>query len=155
MFLIAIACVCYFQWSVISPHTYFWVTNSYILSTFSPVRTVPSPPYNLTVLEVTATTIKVEWHEPANPNGLIDGYRVVYINQNETYIQTKTKHKEPGPIISYVLANLSECLRPVSCGSPLTHLRIVVLHLPQSPTPSTSSRCARSHGRTRAMPPTW
>lgn len=69
---------------------------------------VPTPPYNLTVLEVTATTIKVEWHEPANPNGLIDGYRVIYINQNETHIQTKIKHKEPGPIINFVLAELSE-----------------------------------------------
>lgn len=69
---------------------------------------MPTKPLNLTVLEVTSTTIKIQWHEPQNLNGALIGYRVLYVHQNQTHIQpTVASDAAAGPNITYVLSNLS------------------------------------------------
>lgn len=80
--------------------------NQYFFNSSFPV---PSHPYNLTVEEVTSTTIKLAWHVPDEPNGRLDGYRIYYIFQNETMIKSMpAKETGPGPVVHYVLSNLSE-----------------------------------------------
>lgn len=41
---------------------------------------VPEKPQNLSVLEVTSTTIKISWKEPLRLNGAIHGYRVYSVS---------------------------------------------------------------------------
>lgn len=43
--------------------------------------TVPEKPQNLSVLEVTSTTIKISWKEPLRLNGAIHGYRVYSVSK--------------------------------------------------------------------------
>lgn len=63
---------------------------------------------NLSIAEVTATTIIIRWHEPKNVNGEIIGYRVFYINQNQTYFATLRSGTSAGELITYVLKDLSK-----------------------------------------------
>lgn len=70
--------------------------------------TVPSKPLNLTVLEVTSTTITMGWRDPENLNGAIAGYRIFYIHQNQTYFATLRSGTGAGEMITYVLSNLSK-----------------------------------------------
>lgn len=69
---------------------------------------VPSKPLNLTVLEVTSTTITIGWRDPENLNGAIVGYRVYYIHQNQTDLATLRSGTGAGELITYVLSNLSK-----------------------------------------------
>lgn len=69
---------------------------------------VPSKPLNLSVLEVTSTTITIGWREPENLNGAIMGYRVFYIHQNQTYFATIRSGTAVGELITYVLNDLSK-----------------------------------------------
>ncbi|XP_059218632.1 tyrosine-protein phosphatase 99A isoform X2 [Stomoxys calcitrans] len=48
---------------------------------------VPSKPQNLTVLDVTATSITMSWHPPKNQNGAIAGYHVYHIHENQTGVE--------------------------------------------------------------------
>ncbi|XP_071438889.1 putative receptor-type tyrosine-protein phosphatase mosPTP-1 isoform X2 [Hetaerina americana] len=66
---------------------------------------VPSKPMNVTVLKVTATLIDLGWHEPVQPNGDILGYRIYYMQFNETY------YRSVGVAEPYVEYNLTS-LRP-------------------------------------------
>lgn len=74
---------------------------------------VPSKPLNLSVLEVTSTTITIGWREPENLNGAIMGYRVFYINQNQTYFATIRSGTAVGELITYVLNDLSKFFRMI------------------------------------------
>lgn len=69
---------------------------------------VPSKPLNLTVLEVTSTTITIGWRDPENLNGAIVGYRVFYIHQNQTYFATVRSGTGAGEMIRYDLCDLSK-----------------------------------------------
>ena len=71
----------------------------------------PSPPQNLTVLEVTSTTIKLTWREPEKANGAIHGYRVYYIHQNQTdlHMPILKLNEMQNSVYHYTLSNLSKC----------------------------------------------
>lgn len=70
---------------------------------------MPTKPLNLTVLEVTATTIKIRWHEPESLNGALSGYRVIYVHLNQTHIGPSIQNEAAaGPFITHVLQNLSK-----------------------------------------------
>ena len=47
---------------------------------------VPSHPRNVTVHEVTASTIKISWLEPEKPNGPNLIYRIYYTSLNQTHL---------------------------------------------------------------------
>ncbi|XP_035894669.1 tyrosine-protein phosphatase 99A isoform X1 [Anopheles stephensi] len=68
----------------------------------------PSPPQNLTVLEVTSTTIKLTWREPEKANGAIHGYRVYYIHQNQTdlHMPILKLNEMQNSVYHYTLSNL-------------------------------------------------
>lgn len=93
-----------------------WLTIHHILysnpcfySHFSSILSiVPSKPLNLTVLEVTSTTITIGWRDPENLNGAIVGYRVFYIHQNQTYFATVRSGTVAGEMIRYDLCDLSK-----------------------------------------------
>ncbi|ETN67444.1 hypothetical protein AND_000745 [Anopheles darlingi] len=78
----------------------------------------PSPPQNLTVLEVTSTTIKLTWREPEKANGAIHGYRVYYIhlNQTELHMPILKLSEMQNSVYHYTLSNLK----------PFTEYRILV-----------------------------
>lgn len=44
----------------------------------SPRVTAPSAPSFIHFSELTTTSVNVSWGEPAFPNGIIEGYRLVY-----------------------------------------------------------------------------
>ncbi|GAB6020093.1 hypothetical protein CHUAL_002826 [Chamberlinius hualienensis] len=64
---------------------------------------VPSKPSNLRVVQVTNNMIKVEWEQPENPNGIIQGYRLYYMHKNYTDVRTL---RNPEPKMEYMLTNL-------------------------------------------------
>ena len=47
----------------------------------------PSSPRNVKILAVGATSIKPSWWEPARPNGVIQGYRLYFQQNNLTSVQ--------------------------------------------------------------------
>ena len=49
---------------------------------------MPSQPVNVSVDEVTDSTIAVSWSQPDNPNGDIKGYRIYFMRKNFTDVQT-------------------------------------------------------------------
>ncbi|XP_055614452.1 tyrosine-protein phosphatase 99A-like isoform X2 [Uranotaenia lowii] len=69
---------------------------------------VPSKPLNLSVLEVTSTTIKITWREPEKQNGAIHGYRVYYVHQNQTLLHLPILKAKEGinSVYTYTLSNL-------------------------------------------------
>ncbi|XP_038105916.1 tyrosine-protein phosphatase 99A isoform X1 [Culex quinquefasciatus] len=69
---------------------------------------VPSKPLNLSVLEVTSTTIKITWREPEKLNGAIHGYRVYYVHQNQTLLHLPILKAEAAvnSVYTYTLSNL-------------------------------------------------
>lgn len=53
------------------------------LSRFQPL--VPGTPRSLTAIVTSVHSIKLEWNEPVNPNGIIIAYRIYYVlNQEDT-----------------------------------------------------------------------
>lgn len=72
---------------------------------------MPSKPLNLTVLEVSSTTITIGWRDPENLNGAIVGYRVFYIHQNQTYFATVRSGTGADEMIRYSLCDLSKYYR--------------------------------------------
>ncbi|KAJ8936513.1 hypothetical protein NQ314_012377 [Rhamnusium bicolor] len=66
---------------------------------------VPPKPRNLTVLDYTPDSIRLQWANPARTNGLIEGYRVYYMNNNFTAVQPD-KIPFDEPLIRYNLTDL-------------------------------------------------
>ncbi|KAG8225883.1 hypothetical protein J437_LFUL006045, partial [Ladona fulva] len=48
---------------------------------------VPSKPMNVTVLRVSSYEIDLAWYQPEQPNGEIEGYRIYFLQCNQTYYQ--------------------------------------------------------------------
>lgn len=94
---------------------------------------MPSKPLNLTVLEVTSTTITIGWREPENLNGAIVGYRVFYIHQNQTYFATVRSGTAAGELIRYDLSDLSKyCVNQcMQCHNSISGLRQVKNKVPE------------------------
>ena len=65
---------------------------------------VPSMPVNVSLREVTNSTVRVLWRQPTHPNGIIQGYRLYFNYQNFTDVKTV---REPKEKMSYLLAGLS------------------------------------------------
>ncbi|XP_048517470.1 tyrosine-protein phosphatase 99A isoform X3 [Dendroctonus ponderosae] len=96
------------------PHTSYHIG----LSVFNPegfgpnttllIRTdegIPSPPRNLTVINVTDTTMTLQWIIPEQPNGVIKGYRIYYDDGvNTLYVTDKSDLGEF--VKTFVLTNL-------------------------------------------------
>ena len=66
---------------------------------------MPSQPLRVVFKEVTNSTVSVHWLEPTTPNGLIAGYRIYYMHDNYTDVQTV---RSTNPDMSYVLQRLSK-----------------------------------------------
>lgn len=85
----------------------FTTTHGY--PTFSEKDNIaPSKPVNLSVLEVTSTTIKITWREPEKLNGAIHGYRVYYVYQDQTLLHLPILKADAGvnSVYTYTLSNL-------------------------------------------------
>lgn len=48
---------------------------------------IPSMPVNVSMREVTNTSVRVLWHEPTSPNGIIQGYRMYFMHRNFTDVR--------------------------------------------------------------------
>lgn len=71
--------------------------------------TVPSKPQNLTVLDVSATSITMSWHPPKNQNGAIAGYHVFHIHDNQTGVEiVKNSRNAAETLIHFELQSLSK-----------------------------------------------
>ena len=53
----------------------------------------PSSPRNVKILSVQASSIQLSWWEPARPNGVIQGYRVYFQQNNLTSVQQVDQNK--------------------------------------------------------------
>lgn len=91
-------------WLPLSPFRFFSLPHAIIHTT------VPSKPKNVRVLDVTSTSIKISWHEPERPNGVIHAYRVYYMFLNQTLLHLPMLKNDAsvGPPFHYTLINLSE-----------------------------------------------
>ena len=45
---------------------------------------VPSAPQNVTGEQLNATTVRLRWNPPKNPNGIITGFQVTYYGYSTT-----------------------------------------------------------------------
>ncbi|XP_054082198.1 tyrosine-protein phosphatase 99A isoform X2 [Zeugodacus cucurbitae] len=78
---------------------------------------VPSKPLNLTVLNVTSTSITMSWYPPKNQNGAIAGYHVFHIHDNQTGVEImKNSRNSQDSLIIFELPNLK----------PYTDYRVIV-----------------------------
>ena len=66
---------------------------------------VPSQPLKVVFKEVGNSSIAVHWHPPSTPNGLIAGYRIYYMHDNFTDVETV---RSTNPSMFYVLRGLSK-----------------------------------------------
>ena len=66
--------------------------------------TVPSSPMYATIHSVTNVSAVVDWSRPANPNGVIEGYRLYFLHGNYTDVKTI---KSRDPRVDYVLTDLA------------------------------------------------
>ena len=69
---------------------------------------VPSAPTNVTTLYVTSKELKLKWHSPLHPNGLIRGYRI-FIHD---VASNRTEYRETSngmPEMEYEIGQLSKC----------------------------------------------
>lgn len=64
---------------------------------------VPSQPLNVVFKEVTNATVAVQWEQPTTPNGVIAGYRVYYMHDNFTDVQTV---RSTNRVMQYLLRRL-------------------------------------------------
>ena len=53
----------------------------------------PSSPRNVKVLSILDTTIQLSWWEPARPNGIIQGFRLYFKQNNLTSVQQVGQNK--------------------------------------------------------------
>ncbi|EDS44425.1 conserved hypothetical protein [Culex quinquefasciatus] len=79
---------------------------------------IPSRPRNLSILEVTSTTIRISWQEPERKNGVIHGYRVYYVYQNQTLLHL--------PILKSDAIQNSIYYYTLSSLKPFTDYRLIV-----------------------------
>ncbi|XP_017038951.1 tyrosine-protein phosphatase 99A isoform X2 [Drosophila ficusphila] len=78
---------------------------------------VPSKPQNLTILDVSASSITMSWHPPKNQNGAIAGYHVFHIHDNQTGVEiVKNSRNSAETLIHFELQNLR----------PYTDYRVIV-----------------------------
>ncbi|KAH8419235.1 hypothetical protein KR222_011240, partial [Zaprionus bogoriensis] len=78
---------------------------------------VPSKPQNLTVLDVSSTSITMSWHPPRNQNGAIAGYHVFHIHDNQTGVEiVKNSRNSAETLIHFELQSLK----------PFTDYRVIV-----------------------------
>lgn len=96
------------------PYIYFFSCNTifkilifFSLIFFCNIFLVPSKPQNLTVLDVTATSITMSWHPPKNQNGAIAGYHVFHIHENQTGVEI-VKRNAADSAITFELPKLSK-----------------------------------------------
>ncbi len=61
-------------------------------------------PVNVSMREVTNSSVRVIWHSPTHENGIIQGYRLYYMHQNFTDVRTV---KEAKGSMEYLLEGLS------------------------------------------------
>lgn len=72
------------------------------------------PPQNVTIANVTASSITLFWHPPAEPNGIIIHYTVYYSDNNSVTGQvglvqrTELKSQTPG-LFALFFTDLSFC----------------------------------------------
>ncbi|KAG5670578.1 hypothetical protein PVAND_000830 [Polypedilum vanderplanki] len=80
---------------------------------------IPSKPRNLRLLDFTSTTLKISWHEPERPNGVIHAYRVYYMFHNQTLLHLPMLKNDgsTGSPFHYTLVNLR----------PNTNYKIIVI----------------------------
>ncbi|KAL9899426.1 protein tyrosine phosphatase 99A isoform 2-T2 [Glossina fuscipes fuscipes] len=76
---------------------------------------VPSKPLNLTVLDVTSSSITMSWLPPKNQNGAIAGYHVFHIHENQTGVEI-VKRNAADSVIRFELPKLK----------PFTEYRVIV-----------------------------
>ena len=73
----------------------------------------PSSPRNVKVLAVEATSIKLSWWEPARPNGVIQGYRIYFQQNNLTSVQEVSRNHSAITETLTILSKSSLTLRGV------------------------------------------
>ena len=73
---------------------------------------VPSRPLKVIFKEVTNSSVAVHWQQPTTPNGIIVGYRIYYMHDNFTDVQT-VRHTEPN--MFHVLRGLSKYFLMTDC----------------------------------------
>lgn len=71
---------------------------------------MPTKPLNLTSNAITSTAIELSWVEPVCANGIISGYRLYYMYANYTDVLMYKTDDYDGPVIEFILKELSECL---------------------------------------------
>lgn len=87
----------------------FLPTFSHFLSLSLSLVAVPSKPQNLTVLDVSSTSITMSWHPPKNQNGAIAGYHVFHIHDNQTGVEiVKNSRNAAETLIHFELQSLSK-----------------------------------------------
>ena len=92
-------------------------------------------PVNVSIREVTNTSVRVLWHRPEKPNGVIQGYRMYFMHQNFTDVRTV---RDPQQKMDYHLTGLSK-LSLCERVSLRKSLNSNLLTFAQGPSPSTRS----------------
>ena len=62
-------------------------------------------PVNVSMREVTNSSVRVLWHQPTHPNGIIQGYRMYFMHQNFTDVRTV---RDPKDKMEFLLEGLGE-----------------------------------------------
>lgn len=77
---------------------------------------VPTKPLNLTTSVITSNSIDLSWIKPEKANGVIGGYRIYYIHENFTSVETHkvSENLQQNRTIEFTLNNLSKSFQPVS-----------------------------------------
>ena len=73
---------------------------------------VPSRPLKVIFKAVTNSSVTVHWQQPTTPNGIVVGYRIYYMHDNFTDVQT-VRHTEPN--MFHLLKGLSTYLFKYLC----------------------------------------
>ena len=83
-------------------------------------------PVNVSIREVTNTSVRVLWHRPEKPNGVIQGYRMYFMHQNFTDVRTV---RDPQQKMDYHLTGLSKFSPLQTCHvAKVTQLNLKPLH---------------------------
>lgn len=85
--------------------------KSSLIGSFVPL--VPSMPQGVRALNITNTTVTLQWKSPESPNGIILGYRVYFMrNNNFTDVVTVRRTESR---MEHVLSDLRKCFLLVLC----------------------------------------
>ncbi|XP_023240464.1 tyrosine-protein phosphatase 99A-like, partial [Centruroides sculpturatus] len=83
---------------------------------------IPSAPLNLTVVRVTDSSIRLRWHQPERPNGVVRGYKVYYLHMARNLTETR-KTTDLRRDMEFVLANLNPyTLEPAAMAEDITEV---------------------------------